>query len=84
MIGRDARNLGHAHDVFDLVYADPPYRSGLHATTLDGLRQGGWIDGNSLCVTERAAEEEVASCAGFMLVDDRRYGAGCVSFYRLI
>jgi 16S rRNA (guanine966-N2)-methyltransferase len=64
----------------DLVFLDPPYRSGLAETALTALARAGWIAPGALCVVELAAKEPFTPPDGFTLLDERRYGAARVVF----
>ena len=73
---RDATRLGdHKGEPFDLIFLDPPYRSGLAAAALRAARDGGWIAQGALIVLEIAADEQAppADVLGEVL-DDRKYG----------
>ena len=57
---RDATRLGPCRGVpFDLVFADPPYRSGAGAAALASALEGGWIAPGAVIVLELAAGEPV-------------------------
>jgi 16S rRNA (guanine966-N2)-methyltransferase len=72
---RDALRLGPwTGRPFDLVFCDPPYRSGLWAGAMSGALAGGWLAPGALAVVETAADEALAWPAGFGGVDARRYG----------
>lgn len=73
---RDATRLGdHKGEPFDMVFLDPPYRSGLGAVALTSARAGGWIADNALIVLELAADEDLPpETALGEILDDRRYG----------
>lgn len=73
---RDAANLGpHKGEPFDLIFLDPPYRSGLGMAALTSARNGGWVAEGALIVLEIASDEEVpAEGALGEVMDDRRYG----------
>ncbi len=59
----------------DLVLMDPPYGSGLWAEALDTIGRGGWIGPETVIAVEVGKKERVAAPAGYLLADDRRYGA---------
>lgn len=59
----------------DLVLMDPPYGSGLWAEALDTIGRGGWIGPETLIAVEVGKKERVTAPAGYLLADDRRYGA---------
>ena len=81
---RHATRLGAAHPVepFGLVFLDPPYRKGLAAPALAGLRDGGWLAPGALVVVEEAADAGVTVPDGFAEVERRAYDDTVVIFLR--
>ena len=83
---RDAARLGAmapgAGGPFGLVILDPPYRRGLIAPALTGLRDGFWLAENAVLVAETAAEETVPPTDGFAVLDARVYGDTRVALLR--
>ncbi len=79
VVGRDALHPGDAIDgptlPANLVFLDPPYRSGLAGPALTALLDGGWISSGALVSIEVAAKEDFAAPDGFEILDERRYGA---------
>lgn len=72
---RDATQLGPCRgDPFTLIFADPPYRSGLGTRALEGALDGGWIAPDAILVLELAHDEEPPSVSGLDLADQRLYG----------
>jgi 16S rRNA (guanine966-N2)-methyltransferase len=72
---REATRLGPCRGApYGLVFADPPYRSGLGPAALASALEGGWIAPGAVVVLETAAGEEVASPSALAIADDRRYG----------
>jgi 16S rRNA (guanine(966)-N(2))-methyltransferase RsmD len=68
--------------LFDLVFADPPYRFTAHAALLEALAPLLAPDGE--VVLEHAVKvEPPAEAGGLVRVDRRRYGESALSFYRL-
>lgn len=67
---------------FDLVFMDPPYGYDLVPPALDQLVKGGWVTPAALVVTETGADEEAPVTPGWMLLDERLYGAARVSFLK--
>jgi len=65
---------------FDLVFLDPPYRSGLAEAALAGLAAGGWLSTGALVVVERGENEGVLAAAGYAALDERAWGKARVSF----
>lgn len=80
LLRRDATSLGPAGTMgpVDLVFLDPPYGKGLGEQALASLRDGGWLQPETLLVLEEASEVAVALPAGFELEDRREYGAAAV------
>ncbi len=82
VVERDATRLGPARkEAFDLVFLDPPYRSGLARPALAGLA-GGWLAPGAGVIVELAASEELSLPAGYALEQERRYGAARFVFLR--
>ncbi|MEM9625927.1 MAG: 16S rRNA (guanine(966)-N(2))-methyltransferase RsmD [Pseudomonadota bacterium] len=79
----DAGSLGAPPCRFDVVFMDPPYRSGLAAPALSALG-GGWLAKDALIVVELAAKERLDHPASFEVEQDRRYGAARLVFLRLM
>jgi 16S rRNA (guanine966-N2)-methyltransferase len=73
---RDATLLGALDTLnpFDLAFLDPPYRKGLIAPALAGLRDGGWLNVSALVAAEMAEDEIVPPTDGYEVLDDRIYG----------
>lgn len=78
---QDASSLGRAPGRFDVVFLDPPYRSGLAEPTLAALSQG-WLAEEAMIVVELAAREPLAPPAGFLIEQDRKYGAARMVFLK--
>lgn len=78
---RDATRLGLASQLYDLVFLDPPYRSGLAAPALAALREG-WLATGARIVVEVDAKETLAPAPGYVLEQERRYGAARFVFLR--
>jgi 16S rRNA (guanine966-N2)-methyltransferase len=66
----------------DLVFLDPPYGQDLLAPALTALAAKGWIAGDALIVAEMADRDRFAPPAGFLPVDERRYGKARIAFLR--
>jgi 16S rRNA (guanine966-N2)-methyltransferase len=65
-----------------VAFLDPPYRSGLAGPALAALGAAGWFAPDALAIVELSAREEVPPPAGFILVDERVYGAARLVFLR--
>lgn len=77
----DASRLGQAPCRFDVVFLDPPYRSGLATPAIAGLLRG-WLTAEAMVVLELAAKEAFDPPTGFALVDSRQYGAARILFLK--
>ncbi len=72
---RDATRLGPCRGApFTLVFADPPYRSGLGAAALASAWEGGWVAPGAVIALETAGEEAAPDLPWLDLADTRRYG----------
>lgn len=70
---RDATRLGPCRgEPFDLVFLDPPYRSGLGAAALASAASGGWLAPGALIVVETASDEPAPELDERL--DERVYG----------
>lgn len=76
----DATRLGPAPMAFDIVYLDPPYASETAAPVISALAEGGWLALDATIVAERPSKGAMAVPAGFIMVGERRYGAGTLHF----
>jgi 16S rRNA (guanine966-N2)-methyltransferase len=64
------------------AFLDPPYLSGLAAPALAALAAAGWLKPDALAIVEVAAREAFSPPAGFLLFDERIYGAARLLFLR--
>ena len=80
---RDATRLGPCRgEAFGLIFADPPYVSGLGGKTLASARDGGWIAPDAIIVLEHAAAEDIPAADWLRIIDQRRYGETMISIFR--
>jgi len=71
-------------DLFDIVFADPPYEKGHVAGILEVLGKGGLLQGTGLVVVEHSVREETGKGhESLVLRDRRRYGDTVLSFFAL-
>ncbi|MCT0214146.1 16S rRNA (guanine(966)-N(2))-methyltransferase RsmD [Synechococcus sp. CS-1327] len=63
------------HRDFDLIYVDPPYRSGLQETICAAIDQGDWLAPAGRLILECGSELSAQAPTGWMLEDRRRYGS---------
>ena len=82
VIAGDATRPPRAGLVCAVAFLDPPYRSGLAAPSLSALAASGWLAPDALAVVEVAAREELPALAGFVVIDERIYGAARLVFLR--
>ena len=80
---RDATRLGPSSEPYDLVFLDPPYRSGLGTRALAAL-QHGWLAAGARVVVETEAKQPLDLPSGYTLEQERRYGAARFAFLRRI
>jgi 16S rRNA (guanine966-N2)-methyltransferase len=82
LLRQDATGLGPAPARFDLVFLDPPYRSGLAAPALECLIRQSWLAPEARIVVELAARENLELPDGYELEQERSYGAAKFLFLR--
>jgi 16S rRNA (guanine966-N2)-methyltransferase len=63
-----------------IAFLDPPYGSGLAAPALAALAAADWLAPGAVAVIEIAARERLAPAPGFMLLEERVYGAARLVF----
>lgn len=82
---RDATDMGPlgagAGGPFELAFLDAPYRKGLTEKALGSLASGGWLAANAVAIAETAADEQIATPAGFTLLERRDYGETAVQIF---
>lgn len=82
LLARDASRLGPAPRPFDLIFLDPPYRSGLAGATLEVLAQAGWVAADARVIVELSATEDLDLPAPYSLERARRYGSAKFLYLR--
>ena len=82
VIPGDATRPPRATSPCAVVFLDPPYRSGLAAPALEALAAAGWLAAGALALVELAAREQLVPPSGFVIIDERRYGAARLVFLR--
>ena len=75
VVRADAKRPPPGRDPCDLIFLDPPYRSGDAAPALAALADAGWIAPDAVATVELAYNEDIAPPPGFEAIDERRYGA---------
>lgn len=81
---RDASKLGNAakNEIFDLIFADPPYGTGLGQKALEAAHSGGWLSDTGLFVLEEKESEKIITPEGLERVDERSYGDTQIVIFR--
>ena len=59
---------------FNLIYCDPPYRSGLHGAVAEAVMRGGWLAPKGVLVWECGSDALPSVPPGWLVRDQRRYG----------
>jgi 16S rRNA (guanine966-N2)-methyltransferase len=75
VVRADATRPPPSREPCDLVFLDPPYRSGQAPATIAALAAAGWMTPGCIVTVELAHNEDLAPPDGFKTVDERRYGA---------
>lgn len=67
----------------DLVFVDPPYKSGLYSDVLQKLQQYGLVSEQGIVVCEHDADNSLPNSAhGFAAYDERKIGSVKFTFYK--
>ena len=82
VIRADATRPPPSREGCDLVFLDPPYRSGQSAAALTALAEAGWLKPGAIATVELASTEDLAAPPGFAMIDERRYGAARIVILR--
>ncbi len=83
-VGRALDELGARGERFDVVLADPPYGTGLLASTLEKLGESELVRGGGWVVVERRVDDVLDARYGKLrLTQSRRYGKTSVDLYHL-
>jgi 16S rRNA (guanine966-N2)-methyltransferase len=82
VIRADAMRPPPSREACDLVFLDPPYRSGQAAPALAALTGAGWLKPGAIATVELASTEDLVPPPGFATIDERRYGAAKIVILR--
>ena len=74
--------LAKRAEIFDLVFADPPYGKGLATRAMEKLSRGAFLAEGGLVVAEHSPEEPLDSVPPLKRVDQRKYGRTLISFFQ--
>jgi 16S rRNA (guanine966-N2)-methyltransferase len=82
VVRADATRPPPARESCDLVFLDPPYRSGLATPAIAALTEAGWLTPSAVATVELANTEDLVPPAGYEAIDERRYGAAKIIILR--
>jgi len=75
VVRADATRPPPSREACDLVFLDPPYRSGQAPAAIAALATAGWMTPGCIVTVELAHNEDLLPPHGFEVIDERRYGA---------
>lgn len=75
VVRADATRPPPGREPCDLVFLDPPYRSGQAPAAIVALAGAGWMTPGCIVTVELAQNEDMIVPDGFETIDERRYGA---------
>jgi len=75
VVRADATRPPPSREPCDLVFLDPPYRSGQAPAAIAALAAAGWMTPGCIVTVELAHNEGLTAPDGFETIDERRYGA---------
>ena len=65
-------------NAFDLIYADPPYASGMYAPLAEAIAARGWLKTDGRLLLECSSTSIPALPAPWQVLQERRYGSSTV------
>ena len=65
--------------IFDIVFVDPPYKSGFYATALSILAERNIIACGGIVVCEHEYDIAVPCVSGYKIYRERKYGRTCIT-----
>ena len=71
---------GLKHSSFDIIFMDPPYGSGLLATSAQAAST--LLSGEGILITEIGLDESLLSTESLVMYDERAYGNTRLVFYK--
>ena len=87
VINADVNRLRPSFKKHNLVFIDPPYKENLGAKTIKTLHENGWLADDALVILEVPSNKNTAAFVapeGFVIDDERSYGATRVFFLELV
>jgi 16S rRNA (guanine966-N2)-methyltransferase len=82
VIRADATHPPPSREGCDLVFLDPPYRSGQAIPALTALAGAGWLRSGAIATVEIGNTEDLLLPPRFETIDERRYGAAKILILR--
>ena len=82
VLAGNALHPPQAAEPVSLAFLDPPYGEELAAPAMAALAQARWLAPDALVVVEVAARQKLVPPPGFILLEERRYGAARLVFLR--
>ena len=76
------RLLENKQEVFDILFADPPYEKGLIEDTIRLIGKSSLVSQDGLTVMQHSIREEIIDLGPFELFDQRRYSDTILSFLK--
>lgn len=77
------RYLSLTQEKFDIVFVDPPYRSGYYCDVLEALCSYNLLNDDGVVVCEHTAQDELPQSVGLLeIYDSRKIGTVKFDFYR--
>ncbi|WP_457679234.1 16S rRNA (guanine(966)-N(2))-methyltransferase RsmD [Thermovibrio sp.] len=74
------KKLGKRGEVFDFIYADPPYEKGYYTKVVNLVRKFNLLDRDGLLILEEPKKNQFIPQDDKWLVEKRNYGTTTVSF----
>lgn len=74
LVQADVFSTPRPSELYDLIFADPPYHQGLVIQTLSFLEQQNWVNTNGMVVAETSSTEPLTFSKAWQLEDHRTSG----------
>lgn len=84
VVRADATRPPPSREPCELVFLDPPYRSGQAPAAIAALASAGWMTPGCVVTVELAHNEDMIVPDGFEAIDERRYGAAKIVILKRI
>lgn len=81
--GDSLKILKKLDSVYDVIYVDPPYQSGLYDSVLKIIKEQNLLSDNGIAVLEHPKGLEIDT-TNFELIKQKVYSDKCISYLRLI